>query len=59
MRNKADNRFLRELRDRYDMVLQYLASHSGCSHADILAAMNEMSPADEPCQQTLTPCKLD
>ena len=47
LRNEADNWFLRELRGRYDMVLQYLASHSGCSHADILAAMNELSHADE------------
>ncbi len=47
LRNEADNWFLRELRGRYDMVLQFLASHTGCTHADILAAMNELSNADE------------
>lgn len=47
LRNEADNWFLRELRGRYDMILQYVASHSGCSNADIMAAMAELSPADE------------
>ena len=45
LRNEADNWFLRELRGRYDMVLQYLAKHPGCSNADIEAAMAELSRA--------------
>lgn len=48
LRGEADNWFLRELRGRYDMVLQYLAAHPGCSNADIAAAMAELSgPGDE------------
>lgn len=39
LRNEADNWFLRELRGRYDMVLQYLARKPGCSNADIEAAI--------------------
>lgn len=47
LRNEADNWFLRELRGRYDMVLQYLAKHPGCSNADIEAAMASHSgPGD-------------
>jgi hypothetical protein len=47
LRNEADNWFLRELRGRYDMVLQYLAKHPGCSNADIVAAMANVSgPGD-------------
>lgn len=47
LRNEADNWFLRELRGRYDMVLQYLASHPGCSNADIEAAMANLSGPGE------------
>lgn len=43
LRNEADNWFLRELRGRYDMVLQYLAKHPGCNNADIDAAMANVS----------------
>lgn len=39
LRNEADNWFLRELRGRYDMVLQYVANHPGCSNADLEAAL--------------------
>lgn len=47
LRNEADNWFLRELRGRYDMVLQYLAKHPGCTNADIEAAMSSHSgPGD-------------
>jgi uncharacterized protein len=47
LRNEADNWFLRELRGRYDMVLQYLAKHPGCNNADIEAAMANLSgPGD-------------
>lgn len=47
LRNEADNWFLRELRGRYDMVLQYLASHPGCNNADIEAAMANVSGPGE------------
>ena len=48
LRGEADNWFLRELRGRYDMVLQYLAAHPGCTNADIAAAMAALSgPGDE------------
>lgn len=47
LRGEADNWFLRELRGRYDMVLQFLARHPGCSHADIKAAAAQVSgPGD-------------
>lgn len=45
LRNEADNWFLRELRGRYDMVLQFLAGHPGCSNADIVAAIANVSEA--------------
>lgn len=47
LRNEADNWFLRELRGRYDMVLQYLAKHPGCTNADIEAAMADLSGPGE------------
>ena len=47
LRNEADNWFLRELRGRYDMVLQYLAGHPGCNNADIVAAMDQQSGPGE------------
>jgi hypothetical protein len=47
LRGEADNWFLRELRGRYDMVLQYLARHPGCTHADINAAARDVSGPDE------------
>ena len=47
LRNEADNWFLRELRGRYDMVLQYLAKHPGCTNADIEAAMKDLSGPGE------------
>jgi uncharacterized protein len=47
LRNEADNWFLRELRGRYDMVLQYLANHPGCTNADMEAAIAQVSgPGD-------------
>lgn len=36
LRTEADNWFLRELHGRYDTVLKYVATHPGCSHADIV-----------------------
>lgn len=47
LRGEADNWFLRELRGRYDMVLQHLARHPGCSNADIEAAIAQVSRAGE------------
>lgn len=47
LRNEADNWFLRELRGRYDMVLQFLAKHPGCTNADIEAAMVDLSGPGE------------
>jgi AAA+ ATPase superfamily predicted ATPase len=47
LRGEADNWFLRELRGRYDMVLQYLARHPGCTNADIEAALAEVSGPGE------------
>lgn len=47
LRNEADNWFLRELRGRYDMVLQYLATHPGCTNAEIEAAMADISGPGE------------
>lgn len=47
LRNEADNWFLRELRGRYDMLLQYLAQHPGCTNANIEAAMAELSGPGE------------
>lgn len=47
LRNEADNWFLRELRGRYDMVLQYVAKHPGCSNAEIEAAMADLSGPGE------------
>jgi uncharacterized protein len=47
LRNEADNWFLRELRGRYDMVLQYLSTHPGCTNADIETAMAEISGPGE------------
>lgn len=47
LRNEADNWFLRELRGRYDMVLQFLAKHPGCNNADIEAAMASVSGPGE------------
>jgi len=47
LRGEADNWFLRELRGRYDMVLQHLARHPGCTNADIEAAIAQVSRIGE------------
>jgi len=44
LRSEADNWFLRELRGRYDMLLQYVARHPGCDNASIVAAISALSP---------------
>ena len=35
LRTEAENWFLKELRGRYDVVLKFIARHSGCTHADL------------------------
>ena len=47
LRGEADNWFLRELRGRYDMVLQHLARNPGCTNADIEAAIAQASRLGE------------
>jgi len=42
LRTEADNWFLRELHGRYDTVLKYVATHAGCSHADIMDHFNRL-----------------
>lgn len=47
LRTEADNWFLRELRGRYDMILQHLAAHPGCNNAEIEEAIARVSRAGE------------
>lgn len=47
LRNEADNWFLRELRGRYDTVLQFLATHPGCTNAEILSYIKDVSGPGE------------
>ena len=47
LRGEADNWFLRELRGRYDMVLQHLAKNPGCTNAEIEAAIAQVSRGGE------------
>ena len=43
LRTEADNWFLKELHGRYDVVLKYIARHSGCLHGDLLQHVRDMS----------------
>ena len=47
LRGEADNWFLRELRGRYDMVLQHLARHPGSTNAEIETAIAAVSRGGE------------
>jgi len=47
LRTEADNWFLRELRGRYDMVLQHLAKNPGCNNAEIEEAIARVSRPGE------------
>lgn len=47
LRTEADNWFLRELRGRYDMVLQHLAANPGSNNAEIEAAIAQVSRGGE------------
>jgi AAA+ ATPase superfamily predicted ATPase len=44
LRTEADNWFLKELHGRYDVVLKYIARHSGCLHGDLIQHVREVSP---------------
>lgn len=44
LRTEADNWFLKELHGRYDVVLKYIARHSGCLHGDLVQHVRDMSP---------------
>jgi hypothetical protein len=44
LRTEADNWFLKELHGRYDVVLKYIARHSGCLHGDIIQHVRDVSP---------------
>lgn len=46
LKGEADNWFLRELRGRYDTLLQFIARHPGCDNADIVSAISAMSPVE-------------
>ncbi|MBP8810876.1 MAG: hypothetical protein KBG48_24700 [Kofleriaceae bacterium] len=47
LRTEADNWFLKELHGRYDVVLKYIARHSGCSNGDLLQHVRTVSPENE------------
>lgn len=47
LRAEADNWFLKELHGRYDTILKYIASHSGCTHSDLIAHFKNMSDESE------------
>jgi len=44
LRTEADNWFLKELHGRYDVVLKYVARHSGCLHGDLIQHVRQVSP---------------
>ena len=43
LRAEADNWFLKEFRGRYDVVLKFIARHSGCMHNDLVERIREIS----------------
>ena len=43
LRSEAEHWFLSELRGRYDVVLKFVARHPGCTHADIVAHVRDVS----------------
>ena len=47
LRTEADNWFLKELRGRYDLVLKYIATHPGCSNAELQNYARSVEPASE------------
>jgi len=47
LRTEADNWFLKELHGRYDVVLTYIARHSGCQHGELVEHVRQMSGEQE------------
>lgn len=43
LRTEADNWFLKELHGRYDVVLKYIARHSGCQHGNLVEHVRQLS----------------
>ncbi len=43
LRTEAENWFLKELRGRYDVVLKFIARHSGCMHSDLQEHVRQVS----------------
>ena len=43
LRTEAENWFLKELRGRYDVVLKFIARHSGCTHADLQQRVRQVN----------------
>jgi AAA+ ATPase superfamily predicted ATPase len=46
LKGEADNWFLRELRGRYDMLLQFVAKHPGCDNSLISSVISSRSPQE-------------
>jgi uncharacterized protein len=46
LKGEADNWFLRELRGRYDMLLQFVAKHPGCDNSQIISGISSLSPQE-------------
>ncbi len=47
LRTEADHWVLKELRGRYDLVLKYIATHPGCSNAELLEHVRLVEPDGE------------
>lgn len=47
LKGEADNWFLRELRGRYDMILQFVAQNPGCTNAEIEGNLSAVSRENE------------
>lgn len=47
LRTEADHWFLKELRGRYDLLLKHIATHPGCSNAELLAHVRTVEPDGE------------
>ncbi len=43
LRTEADNWFLKKFRGRYDVVLKFIARHSGCKHNELVDKIREIS----------------
>lgn len=47
LRTEADHWFLSKLRGRYDVILEFIARHPGCSSGELRGHVRDMSPATE------------